>query len=289
MKKKAVLLLVAGLLLLTGCSVNPSADTGKGGKITVAVTIIPEKTFVQAVCGDLVNIVSMVPPGSSPENYEPTAAQMEDFSNASVYFAIGMPIEDTYILPRAGDITGMKTVKLQDEVSAVYPDRELAPGERDPHIWLSPKRAKVMVAVIAREMGSLDAANKETYNANAKKYMAELDALDSEIKTTLAGVKNKKFIVFHPAFGYLADDYGLTMYALEEEGKEATPQHMQGMIDLAKREGIKAIFYQEEIDSRQSQSFAEELGGKTVQLEPLAADYIANLKKMAATIAEVMQ
>jgi zinc transport system substrate-binding protein len=78
------------------------------------------------------------------------------------------------------------------------------------------------------------------------------------------------------------------MYALEEEGKEATAEHLQDMIDLAKAENIKVIFYQEEIDSSQSKAFAEEIGGKTIQLSPLAADYIENLKNMAELMAEVM-
>ncbi|MPN61082.1 hypothetical protein SDC9_208816 [bioreactor metagenome] len=79
------------------------------------------------------------------------------------------------------------------------------------------------------------------------------------------------------------------MYALEEEGKEATIEHLQDMIDLAKEENIKVVFYQEEIDSSQSESFAEEIGGKTTQLAPLAADYIGNLKKMAQIMGEAMQ
>ena len=102
-------------------------------------------------------------------------------------------------------------------------------------------------------------------------------------------MSNRKFIVYHPAFGYLAEDYDLTMYSLEEEGKEATPRHLADMIDLAKSENIKAIFYQEEIDSSQSKAFAEEIGGRTIQLSPLAADYIENLKAMAQLMAEVMQ
>ena len=116
-----------------------------------------------------------------------------------------------------------------------------------------------------------------------------MDELDKEINEALAGVKSKKFIVYHPAFGYLAEDYGLEMYALEKEGKESTVAHLQEMIDLARQENIKVIFYQEEIDSSQSESFAEEIGGKTMQLAPLSADYIENLKKMAKTMEEVMK
>ena len=183
----------------------------------------------------------------------------------------------------------MKVVPLAEEVAAVYPDRTFESGGRDPHIWLSPKRVKVMVEAIAREMSALDPDNEELYEQNAADYLAQLDAVDQEIKTALEGVASKQFIVYHPAFGYIAEDYGLTMHALEEDGKEATAQHLQEMVDLAKAEGIKVIFYQEEMDSSQAEAFAEEIGGKTIQLAPLAPDYIANLQNMAATMAEAMQ
>jgi zinc transport system substrate-binding protein len=289
MKKAIRIALVTTLILstmcLSGCSNEAKKETVEK-KPVIAVSIVPEQTFVEAVCGDLVDIVTLVPSGSSPGNYEPTAQEMEKFSDASLYFSIGVPTEEANILPNVGDV---KVISLQDEVSAVYKDRTFESGERDPHIWLSPKRAKVMIEIIAREMSELDPENKETYEKNAADYIAQLDEVDQEIKDALEGVESKKFIVYHPAFGYIADDYGLQMYALEEEGKEATAQHLQDMIDLAKVENIKVIFYQEEIDSSQSEAFAEEIGGKTIQLAPLAADYISNLKKMAQTMAEAMQ
>lgn len=271
-------------LLLAGCS---GAAGGDGdGKPVVAVAIVPEASFVEAVCGDLVEVVVLVPPGRSPENYEPTPQEMEAVGGALLYFAIGVPAEEASILPSLGDVP---VVSLQDEAAAVYPERTFASGERDPHVWLSPRRAIVMVEAIARELSGADPDNRETYELNAAAYVAQLEELDAYITAALSGVENRKFIVYHPAFGYLADDYGLTMYALEEEGKEATPQHMQEMIDLAKTEEIKAIFYQEEIDSSQSEAFAEEIGGGTIQLAPLAADYIGNLKRMADLMAETMQ
>lgn len=285
----SVLMFVLSLQLITACSGNGKTKTtmeGTNGKPIVAVTIVPEQTFVEAVCGDLAEVITMIPPGNSPENYEPTPQKMEKFSKASIYFSIGVPAEKANILPKAGNV---KVISLQDEVASVYPDRLFDSGERDPHIWLSPKRVKVMIDVIARKMGELDEANKDAYIRNAEAYIKQLDELDKEIISLLESMQSKKFIVYHPAFGYLADDYGLKMYALEEEGKEAKIQHLQEMLDFAKRENIKIIFYQEEIDSSQSEAFAEEIGGKTIQLAPLAADYIGNLKKIAQTIAEVIQ
>lgn len=280
------LLLITSFLLMTGCSGTKETVAGNTEKMTVAVSIIPEKTFAEAVCGDLAEVVAMIPPGYSPGNYEPTPMEMEKFSKASIFFTIGVPTETANILPKAGN---MKVVKLQEEVAKKYPDREFAPGNRDGHIWLSPRRAKTMVEVIAREMSLLDEKNKETYWKNAKKYIEELDKLDQDIKTVFEGVNKRKFIVFHPACGYLADDYNLQMYALEQDGKEATPQHLQEMIDLAKKENIKVIFSQEEIDSKQPEAFADEIGGKKVMLAPLEADYIENLKNMATNIAEALQ
>lgn len=266
-------------------AVSPSSEVS-AEKPIIAVTIVPEQTFAEAVCGDLAEVITMVPPGNSPENYEPTPEEMEKFSKASLYFSIGVPTEEANILPSAGDVN---VVSLQDAVSAVYPERTFESGERDPHIWLSPKRAVVIVQTIAQNMCELDPSNADTYQSNAQTYIDRLNELDQYIQDSLDGVQDKKFMVYHPAFGYFADDYGLTMYALEEEGKEATAQHLQDMIDLAKEENIKMIFYQEEIDSSQSAAFAEEIGGKTMQLAPLAANYIENLKSMADLMAEVMQ
>lgn len=277
--------LVLSTICLFGCS-NKTQEEVTEEKPIITVSIVPEQTFVEAVCGDLVDVVTLITPGSSPENYEPTPLKMENLSNSSLYFSIGVPTEEANILPNVGDV---KVISLQDEVADVYEDRTFESGERDPHIWLSPKRVKIMVEVIVREMGELDEVNKETYKKNAEEYIARIDEVDQEIKDVLKDVKSKKFIVYHPSFGYIADDYGLEMYALEENGKEATVKHLQDMIDLAKQENIKVIFYQKEIDASQSEAFAEEILGKTIQLSPLAAEYIDNLKNMAKTMAEVMQ
>ncbi|MFU0832691.1 MAG: Zinc transport system substrate-binding protein [Oscillospiraceae bacterium] len=285
-------ILLTVLLLFTACASNPeqsSTTSQETQKPVIAVTIVPEATFAKAVCGDLMEIITTIPPGYSPETYEPTPKQKEELSNASIYFAIGVPAEEASILPAAADLENLKIIRLQDIVAEKYPDRTFSSGERDPHIWLSPKRAKVMVETIAQQCGELDPSHKQQYEENAQNYLKQLDALDTELNEIFSNIQNKNFLVFHPAFGYLAEDYGLTMYALEEEGKEATPQHMQDMVDFAKRQNIHAIFYQDEVDSKQSEAFAEEIGGKTVELSPLAPDYIENLKKMATTMAEAMQ
>lgn len=286
---KLIVLITVLVFSLTSCAEDndkKEKEVGSDNKPVVAVSIVPEKTFAEAVCGDRAEVISLIPPGNSPENYEPTPEEMEKFSKAKVYFTIGVPTEKANILPGISKDSDMKIVKLQDVVSKKYKDREIAPGEKDPHIWLSPKRAQVMVATIADEMCKIDPDNEAEYRENAEAYIDKLKKLDTEIQDELKNVKNKKFIVFHPAFGYLADDYGLEMYALQKEGKEATPDRLKEMIDLAKKENIKAVFYQAEISSKQAEAFAEEIGAETVQLAPLAPDYIENIAKMAKLMAE---
>lgn len=272
---------------LTGCS--RTSSTEEEG-LTVAVTIIPQETFVKAVAGDLVKVVTMVPPGKSPESYAPTPREMEQFSSASIYFTIGISTEDTNILPRTHDINkNLKIVSLADEVRKEYADREFAPGSRDEHIWLSPKRAVVMIRAIASELSAIDPKNKDIYQKNALDYISELEKLDSEIQASLKDMSSRTFIVYHPAFGYFADDYGLNMLSLEEEGKEATARDLQDIIDIAKKENIKVIFYQAETDSKKSRAFAEEVGGRAKMIQPLAADYIENLRKTANTFKDILK
>lgn len=282
--KRAIYIFIVSLVVLSLFGCSTTTDNIDQNKLIVAVSIVPEQTFVQAVAGDLVEIVTMIPSGSSPETYEPTPLEMEKFNDADVYFAIGVPTEETNILINAKE---MNVIMLNEEVAKTYPTLMLG-DEADPHIWLSIKRVKVMVNLIADELGRLDPDNKVIYQQNAEIYIASLNDADETIRSLLANDVGSKFVVYHPAFAYFADEYGLIMFSLEEEGKEATAQHLQDMIDLAKSENIKVIFYQSEIDSSQSEAYAEEVNGVAVQLEPLSGDYINNLIKMASAISEAL-
>ncbi len=294
MKKVLLSLAAILILLLAGCASAPQAKPTPAkpapAKPLVAVALVPQASFVKAVAGDLVDIAIMIPAGKSPGNYEPTPQEMERFSRSSVYFAIGIPTEKASILPKTKDLNPkLKIISMNDEVKKVYPEREFAPGKRDGHIWLSPKRAKVMVEIIARELSLLDPQNKAVFATNAKKYIDQLDQLDQRIKTSLSKLTNKIFIVYHPAFGYFADDYGLTMLALEKDGKDITASDLGKIVDEAKQKKIKVVFYQAEIDSQQTKAFAESIGGHAEQVAPLAADYINNLDKTAQTFAKIMK
>ena len=306
------------IIFINGCGTKNIDNTHSNApgeeKITVAVSIVPQETFVKAVAGDLVDVVTMIPPGHSPANYLPTPKQMTKLSEAQVYFSMDIPTEEANILPKLDDFNKeLKVVSLADIVGEVYPHRHFDQGEehehhdvkehehngvkehrhhhggRDPHIWLSPKRVKVMIEAINTELGQLDPDNIAVYEKKATEYLAELDEIDNEIRETLSGLDEQSFIIYHPAFGYFADDYGLKMVTIEEEGKEATSKKLQEVIDFARKEEIRFIFYQEEFHNHQAETIAKEIGGATVKVAPLAPDYIENLRYISNKFKEVLQ
>ncbi|MGI5849350.1 MAG: metal ABC transporter solute-binding protein, Zn/Mn family [Christensenellales bacterium] len=287
---KRVLRIIACAFLLLSISACAAVEAGNK-KITVAVGIVPEAAFVQKVAGDFADIVTLIPPGNSEANYQPTASEMQALSKANVYFTLQVPTEEANILTKIGDFNAdILVVNLRDAAAAAYPllvagshvhDTSVVHGGKtvDPHIWLSPKRAVVMVQKIADTLCSIDEAHSDTYKANAAAYIEEINALDSEIRQKVSGLCNKSFLIYHAAYGYFADDYGLEMVAIETKGKQATASEIQRVIGYAKQNGIDMVFYQEEFDDSQAQTVAEEINGSVVKTAPLSADYIGNLRK----------
>jgi zinc transport system substrate-binding protein len=262
-------------------------DESTSDLIQISVSILPEKTFVEAVSKDKADVNVVIPPGGSPATYEPTPQEVAKLADADLYLAIGVPTEANNIIPLI-DTDTTKLVMLHTQVKEIYPDIILSGTNRDPHIWLSVKRVIVMTRIIADELSLLDPENETFYQDNADAYIAALTTLMNDADTKLASLQNRTFIVFHPAFRYLAEDFNLEMIALEQDGKEATAERIAEMIDFAKAEGIKVIFYQAEFSSVQAQAFAEEIGGQTMMLAPLSPDYINNLKAMIDLFYEVL-
>lgn len=278
LKRLLAFILVLGLV---GCTPHPQKE-----QLHIAAAIPPLAAFLDAVVGDACSVQVMIPSGYSPETYAPTPKELATAQEADVYFAIGVPAEGQAILPHLNPET--KVVYLDQAVDAHYPPRMIG-NTPDPHRWLSPKRAKVMVAAVLDTLCELDPANTSLYKNNAHLYMSELEFLDQELQSTLMGLENRSFLVYHPAFGYFAEDYDLNMVALQQEGKEATPQQLQETVDWAKTQGVRVIFYQEEIDSRQAEAFARELSGEAVVLNPLSEEYCENLRQMATAISEAIK
>ncbi len=285
MKKLFCFMLSIFLILLTACKSGKNINSEKA---TIAVAIPPIANIVESICGDTVNVITVLPAGASPESYEPSAKEISSLQNARIYFSLGLPMEENFIIPSLNNAT--EKIELYKEISKKYP--ELTEGEhshRDPHIWLSVKRMITATAEIEKAVSEIIPEKADKYRENATKYTEKLEKANEEITNLFAHKKNRQFIAFHPAFAYFADEYSLKMYALEESGKEITAKRLAQMIDFARKENIKAIFYQTENSDKTPKSFAKEIGGKAYKLDPLAYDYPENIMVMAEAIAKAMK
>lgn len=160
---------------------------------------------------------------------------------------------------------------------------------RDPHVWMSPKRAAVMVEAIRDALIAADDKNAETYRRNAEEYLQKLRETDKKLEGTLSQAKANSFIIMHPSMGYFADDYGLMQVSIEKEGKQATAEHLKAVIDYAKDNNIKVVFYQKEFDNNQAKTIASEIGGEVMELEPLAPNYLENLEKLSEVFSAALK
>ena len=298
--KKLLLIFISIMLIMSfgGCQAQ-SSESIVGAQITVAVGIVPQAAFVEAVAGDLVSVVTMIPPGYSPANFSPTAAQMQALSDAQVYFTLQMPAEQANILPKVKDFNeDILIVDLRAAAAEEYPllsaeghdhaeelgenhEDEHDHGSVDPHLWLSPKRAVVMVQTIADELSKIDRDNEERYQENAAEYIEQLEELDAEISRKLVDLEQRAFLIYHGSYGYFADDYGMDMVAIEIAGKQATSAELQEVIGFALENNIRTVFYQDEFDDSQAQTASREIGGTVAQVSPLSKDYIDSLRNFA--------
>ncbi len=289
MRFKIVLSIMIFALMTAACTpaATPTATPALEGSIeplNVTVSILPQKYFVERVGGDLVNVSVMVQPGESPATYEPKPEQMTALSNADAYISIGVPFEKAWLEKFQAANSNMKMVDTTQGIDR----KATSDGGFDPHIWLSPSLVKIQSVNIFSALAALDPANEGVYKANLDVFISDIDKLDSNIRTTLEKTESKKFIVFHPAWGYFAQDYGLEMIPVEVGGQEPSAQELAALIKQAKVENIKVVFAQPEFSQEDAKTIAQEIGGEVILIGPLNPDWLNNLNKVAETFANVL-
>ena len=265
------------LLLSVGC--RPVATLESTGKIKVTVSILPQKYFVERIGGQYVDVNVMVLPGASPATYEPKPEQIKALSLADAYVSIGVPFENAWLERIASANPDTLMVDTTQGIERV--------GD-DPHIWLSPKLVKVQAQTICDALAQLDPTHEAAYQANLNSFLVDIDALDDDIRTTLTGVKSRKYMVFHPSWGYFARDYELEMIPIEIGGQEPSAAELAALITEANEAEIRVIFAQPEFSTRDAETIAREIGGDVLLISPLALDWPDNLRKAAEVFAEAL-
>lgn len=290
------------IILSNGCLSRTSKESDdKNDPIRAYVSILPQKYFVERVGGDLVQVQVMVKPGASPATYEPTMKQIADLGNTNVFFRIGVPFEEAWIGKIKEANKNMRLIDTRDgitlrEIDAFNDHGHQHDAEevhdhkgKDPHIWLSPELVKQQAKTIAEALGEIRPGQKEFFNQNLNDFILDLDRLNDEIQKAFEGLENKMFVVFHPSWGYFADDFGLQQIPIESEGKEPGFNQMSKLINFAKDHNIKVIFVQKQFNKKQAGAVAGQINGVVVEIDPLAENYIENLKHIAGEIAIHLQ
>lgn len=273
------------------------------GVVRVAVSVPPQAFFVEQIGGNRVALQVMIPRFTSPATYEPTPRQVMDLEKSDLYVKVGVPsfiFEKKHIDPFLEKHGNIRVVSLSDGVSL----RSMAPHhheeekhegkkeeeahghgkEPDPHVWLSPAVVRAAAGRICRALSEIDPSGEESYRRNRDRFLSEIDHLDREIRDALRGEKGLSFLVYHPAWGYFADEYGLVQHAIEMEGKTPDIARIRELIDFAREKGIRVIFVQKGFDTKSAGLIAREIRGEVIEMDPLDENWMESLKQFALAL-----
>ena len=277
-------------------------------KLSVFVSIIPQKFFVQQIGKDLVDVQAMIHPGDDPHTYEPKPRQMVAISKAQLYFAVGTGFEKANLSKITATNPKLKVIhtdqgitklamsahhhheddhteehhekKEHQEESKHDKDHQKHTG-LDPHIWLSPPLVKIQARIISDALRKADPMHRDAYEANFKVFAAQIDQLDADLRKIFRGKAGLQFMTFHPAWGYFAHTYGLKQLTVEIEGKRPKPAQLKDLIQHARESGIRVVFVQPQFSTKTAELIAKEIGGQIAFADPLAEDWMANLREVS--------
>ena len=285
------ILIILLSLLFGACQAQPAQSE----KPQVFVSIPPQKYFVERIAGDTVDVQIMVEPGAEPHTYEPKPAQMTALAGADLYFSIGDSFEDTWlariedtnpdlvIIDTAEDITKRHLEEHHHDGEEEHTDEE-EEGGLDPHIWLSLRLVAVQAQHIFDALLALNPEMESTYTANLNAFISDINTMDEKFTVSFENVNRRSFMVYHPSWGYFADDYGLEQISVEIGGTEPSPSELATIIEEAKAHDIHIIFAQPEFNTRFANSIAEQIDGQVLLISPLEENWMENMETMGQAL-----
>ena len=297
-------LLPALALVAAGCSA-PAGD----GEVEIAVTAYPLQFIAERVAGDAATVTNVAPAGTEPHDLELSpsgvativgadAVLMLSGFQAAVDDTIGEVSEATIVVD-AADSADLLEAAHEDEGAedhAGEEGHEHDHGGVDPHFWLDPLRVAAVAEAFATALGEADPDGASTYEANAASLRTELETLEGEFASGLAGCADRTFVTSHEAFGYLADAFDLTQIGIGGIDPEAepSPARVAEVLREARDEGVTTIFTQPGGLTAGADTVAEELGVTLatldpIELEPEGSDYLAAMRANLAALHEGLQ
>ncbi|UVK88554.1 zinc ABC transporter substrate-binding protein [Pseudomonas sp. B21-051] len=254
-------------------------------EVKVLTSIKPLQLIAAAVQDGVAIPEVLLPPGASPHNYALRPSDVRKVQSVDLLYWIGPDMEG--FLPRVlngrtlpsvavQDLPGMKLRRFAEDShshaeDADEHDHDHRPGTLDAHLWLSPVNARVIADKMATDLSAADPANAERYQSNAKAFDERLDALDARLKKRLASVEGKPYFVFHEAFDYFEDAYGLKHTGVFSVAAEVQPgaQHVAAMRKRLQEVGKTCVFSEPPLRPRLAETLVAGLPVKLAELDAL--------------------
>lgn len=297
MKRTHIKIIFAFVILL----LSSGALFAENEKLKVFVSILPQKYFAEKLLANNGEVNVLIGAGMSPHTYEPLPQQMSKLSRADMFFTVGIPFEKVIIGRLKNLCPNLVIVQTDENIEKIkmaghhhheepheHHHEEAHKHEMglDPHFWLDPIRTITMAENMAKAITAKRPDLADSIKANFESIKSEMNQLDTELTQKLFSFKGKTMLVFHPAFGYFANRYGMVQKAVEIEGKEPAPRQLAELIRNCRAEGIKVIFVQKQFPLATAETISRSIGGRVVAIDPLAEDYVNNLKAMAEAVAD---
>ncbi|MCP1485168.1 zinc transport system substrate-binding protein [Pseudomonas fluorescens] len=254
-------------------------------EVKVLTSIKPLQLIAAAVQDGVAIPEVLLPPGASPHNYALRPSDVRKVQSVDLLYWIGPDMEG--FLPRVlngrtlpsvavQDLPGMKLRRFAEDShshaeDADEHDHDHRPGTLDAHLWLSPVNARVIADKMAADLSTADPANAERYQSNAKAFDERLDALDQRLKKRLASVEGKPYFVFHEAFDYFEEAYGLKHTGVFSVAAEVQPgaQHVAAMRKRLQEVGKTCVFSEPPLRPRLAETLVAGLPVKLAELDAL--------------------
>lgn len=283
---------VLAAVVAIGCGGNPS-DLARPAE-PVAASIPPHAWLIEAIGGEGFDARAVLTPGDSPATYQPGDAEVSAILGARLFFRTGVPFEAggwfDAVSSRLEVVDLRQGLDLRPIEDHAHPSQPGGNGHRhgdapDPHIWLSPKRLPDQARTIATALQRLQPDQATTIQAGLERVVDEIESLDHRLDELFTPHRGRTFVVFHPSWGYFAEDYGLRQVAIETGGKEPSDAEITELRKTIRSLGVTVVFVQPQIAGRSAAAVAEAAGARLETLDPLRADVIENLREAAHKIA----
>ncbi|WP_081965334.1 metal ABC transporter solute-binding protein, Zn/Mn family [Porphyromonas sp. COT-108 OH2963] len=282
-----------GVILILSCLSCTSNDK-TDSKPEIVVSISPQRFFAEKLLGDIANVRVLVPPGANPESFDPTPNTLLSLSSCKVFFYMGSLLMEKTLVNTINE-NGIKSVDLSNyvpkEIMEAYGSDHICshPGHvhssmGDPHYWSSILGGRAIAKGMFETFQAIFPKHKDLLEKNYDQLIHEMDLLEKEIELLKSNSSTRSFVIFHPSLSFFSGEWGLSQIAVEHEGKEPTPKHIEKILKEAKDQDARAVLLQKEFSSSSVEAIAKSLSLPTHTINPLSEEWDKELLATAKAI-----